>query len=258
MASITTWTRLEPFIRTEDMQSALQARIYDPLWMLTRQWQTGEFQGEDTGSPIVARLRGESAQLTRYLPGPTPATPAAGQPYNPRRQPLEPLIEREAVRPRPDTVASLVQAAEAGLHFLRLAGQAYRARLVRAYPMPVLTAQQLAQADDDSLRFLHMMAGRVPDGARMFAAWRQGTFLSSANFTATELPAVQQAANTWAQWYVSLFTEPADDDPHGVAARTHGIQPGGGSAGGQSGIAAGAGRNGADSAGVLRRASRLV
>ena len=34
MASITTWTRLEPFVRTEDMQSALQARIYDPLWML--------------------------------------------------------------------------------------------------------------------------------------------------------------------------------------------------------------------------------
>ena len=213
MASITTWTRLEPFIRTEDMQSALQARIYDPLWMLARQWQTGEFQGEDTGSPIVAHLRGESAQLTRYLPGLTPATPPAGQPYNPRRQPLEPLIEREAVRSRPGTVASLVQAAEAGLHFLRLAGQTYRARLVRAYPMPVLTAQQLVQADDDSLRFLHMMAGRVPDGARMFAALRQGTFLTSANFTATELPAVQQAANTWAQWYVSLFTEPADDAP---------------------------------------------
>ena len=72
MASITTWTRLKPLVPTEDMQSALQARIYDPLWMLARQWQTGEFQGEDTGSPIVAHLRGESAQLTRYLPGLTP------------------------------------------------------------------------------------------------------------------------------------------------------------------------------------------
>ena len=106
MASITSWTRLEPFVRTENMQSALQARIYDPLWMLTRQWQTGEFQGEDTGSPIVARLRGESAQLTRYLPGLTLTTPPAGQPYNPRRQPLEPLIEREAVRSRPGSFPS--------------------------------------------------------------------------------------------------------------------------------------------------------
>ena len=126
----------------------------------------------------------QRAQLTRYLPGRPPATLPAGQPYNPRLQQLEPLIEREPVRPRPGAIAGLVQSAEAGLHFLRLAGQTYRDRLVRTYPMPTLTPQQQAQADSDSLQFLRMMAGRVPDGTRMFTAWRQGTLVTTPLFTA--------------------------------------------------------------------------
>ena len=28
----------------------------DPLWMLTRQWQFGEFRGEDAASPVTARI----------------------------------------------------------------------------------------------------------------------------------------------------------------------------------------------------------
>ena len=54
MSSITTWMRLEPGSRTGDMSSGLQARIYDPLWLLARQWQVGEFQGEDNGSPATS------------------------------------------------------------------------------------------------------------------------------------------------------------------------------------------------------------
>ena len=56
MPSITSWMRLEPLSRNAEMNSSLQARIYDPLWMLARQWQLGEFQGEDNGSPVMARF----------------------------------------------------------------------------------------------------------------------------------------------------------------------------------------------------------
>ena len=57
MASITSWMRLQPLSRNAEMKTSLQARIYDPLWLLARQWQLGEFQGEDNGSPIMARWR---------------------------------------------------------------------------------------------------------------------------------------------------------------------------------------------------------
>ncbi len=69
MPSITSWMRLEPVSRNVEMKTSLQARIYDPLWLLARQWQLGEFQGEDNGSPIMASWRGEGARLTRYQSG---------------------------------------------------------------------------------------------------------------------------------------------------------------------------------------------
>lgn len=69
MPSITTWTRLEPHCRREDMRDSLQARVRDPLWLLARQWQFGEYRGADTGSPVIARYRGEASQLNRYVEG---------------------------------------------------------------------------------------------------------------------------------------------------------------------------------------------
>ena len=44
---------LVPIARTTDEDAtSLAMRIADPLWMLGRQWQFGEFKGEDNGSPI--------------------------------------------------------------------------------------------------------------------------------------------------------------------------------------------------------------
>ena len=55
--SHTTWSRLEPLATNDDVTESLQARIADPLWMLARQWQFNELQGEDAGSPIGAALQ---------------------------------------------------------------------------------------------------------------------------------------------------------------------------------------------------------
>ena len=38
----------------------------DPLWMLTRQWQMGEFHGDDAGSPIFTKVRLETTRLRKY------------------------------------------------------------------------------------------------------------------------------------------------------------------------------------------------
>src|SRR5688572_26762524 len=60
------WNRLEPRARKQDFDDVLKCAIHDPLWMLTRQWQFGEFQGEDTGSAIFAKIKMQSTQITRY------------------------------------------------------------------------------------------------------------------------------------------------------------------------------------------------
>ena len=38
--------------RNNDYNKALSMQPFDPLWMLTRQWQYGRFQGNDCGTPI--------------------------------------------------------------------------------------------------------------------------------------------------------------------------------------------------------------
>ena len=56
MKSITYWSRLEPRPRGREVLESLQARVRDPLWFLTRQFQMGEFQGEDAAAPAYMQV----------------------------------------------------------------------------------------------------------------------------------------------------------------------------------------------------------
>ena len=67
--SITTWNRLEARPRTTSFDRALRVEVRDPLWMLTKQWQMGEFRGSDAGSPVSAKLQIDTTRLTQYRPG---------------------------------------------------------------------------------------------------------------------------------------------------------------------------------------------
>lgn len=64
-------TRLEPQSATGDPATGLQAQVWDPLWMLGRQWQLGEFVGEDTGTPLTVRIQASVEPLVAWHPGRT-------------------------------------------------------------------------------------------------------------------------------------------------------------------------------------------
>jgi hypothetical protein len=93
-AAITSWTRLEPQPRDASLATSLQAQIRDPLWLLTRQWQVGEFGGDDAGSPVQAVLGVETQAITGYRPGPPGG---AVVPFD-QTLPLEVHVEREPAR----------------------------------------------------------------------------------------------------------------------------------------------------------------
>jgi hypothetical protein len=63
------WNRIEGRPRTVDFGRALRVEVRDALWMLTRQWQAGEFRAEDGGSPVFARTQVDTTRLTRYQAG---------------------------------------------------------------------------------------------------------------------------------------------------------------------------------------------
>src|ERR1700742_4805777 len=105
------WSRLEPHPRDGSLQRSLQGQVRDPAWFLARQWQTGELEGDDAGSPVQALLEVQSVPLTGYAPG---ADGAGLVPYDPL-MPLEPHIERVPVTLNVRGAAQLGRFAEAAL-----------------------------------------------------------------------------------------------------------------------------------------------
>src|SRR6476469_9440529 len=91
LPQITLWNRLEGRPRADKFDRALRAEVRDALWMLTRQWQTGELQGGDAGSPILAKLRMETTEVRKYRPAAGAVEPFDGT------VPLEAQVERRPV-----------------------------------------------------------------------------------------------------------------------------------------------------------------
>jgi len=206
MPSVTIWNRIEPRCRATGLEPGLEARVHDPLWLLARQWQVGEFAGRDTGSPVSVELQSTSAPFDRYAIG-----TGMGQAYD-NRLPIETLIERETVRPA-SGADDLRQAAEAGLYFLRLLDAAQLSGLRPAY----LTQYPLARQDGpdaDAQSFSAIVAGRVVDGIKMYAdLLGAGTQLPAAPAIApADHDAVLGITRSWMVWYASLFSEPGGTD----------------------------------------------
>jgi hypothetical protein len=78
--------RLEPDPHQRDLARGWAAELGDPVWLLGRQWQMGEHQGEDASSPVTVEL----------APQATPIGPAAGQDnLDPATLPAQAIIESE-------------------------------------------------------------------------------------------------------------------------------------------------------------------
>lgn len=221
MPSITTWNRLEPRTRTTETTPGDAACVHDPLWLLARQWQVGEFQGEDGGSPILARWRARTAAVTRFHPGvPAPGSEQSGTRFDARATPLETLVERRpaslpaADEPGPN---GLRRAVESGQRFLRMLALAptsgdYRAAFLEAYVVRPLGSEQRAALDAPSRAYLDLVTGRALDGRRLRAALapEAGSFQldPSIDIRSADLAEVEKVCRTWLAWSDDLVSGP--------------------------------------------------
>src|SRR5262249_35106284 len=107
--------RLEANYRTPGrVADGLAARVHDPLWMFTRQWQFGEFAAQDAPSPAIRTLKGSSKKINAWRPVAEPGQPAAAwTPYNSAEIPLDVVVESE---PMPAKLELRIRA-EGGAHF---------------------------------------------------------------------------------------------------------------------------------------------
>ncbi len=186
--------------------------MHDPLWLLARQWQVGEFQGEDAGTPIVARWRARVAPMTRFVAGPIPINTQLDAPrFDAGSLPLETLVERQVV-----AEDGLRRAVEDGLHFLRLLGLQHVATdpgpaFVSAYPVPELSDEQRAVLDPETRAYAELVGGRALDGRRLRTALGDPAsphLDPSLGIDPGDRAEVVEAYRAWVTWQDTLFSEP--------------------------------------------------
>jgi hypothetical protein len=89
--------RYESLSRGHGIEEGLAARLHDPLWLLGRQWQFGEFRHENAASPAWVEVSTEVHILDEWRT----AKGDSWQPFNPRTAPLERLVEEHGGGPTP-------------------------------------------------------------------------------------------------------------------------------------------------------------
>jgi len=239
MADRTVWSRLEPRPRKDEMTDALRAPIRDPLWLLSRQWQVSEFQGEDAGSPVQVDIDIAEDRLTRvYLQGGGRGAP--GQPAGPFDYgggPLESIVEREAIMTDGDVLTEEGEAddgpplrhrVEAGQQFLRtLAAAGYGEYSAADFPEKLQLDVPDQPLESSDRRFVELVRDRSLDGTAIARAIRsavgniddivagEADSWSGLNSGDLPLPSTGSRNGTFDDctedfygWYVNLYDEP--------------------------------------------------
>jgi hypothetical protein len=196
------WNRLEGRPRSADFERSLRAEVRDPLWFLTRQWQFGEFEGDDAGSPIDARIAYETGPLDGYRSG------ADILPYD-GKTPLEARVEGEAV---PFDLMLHMQAARVFERLLADRGRG--ARLHDYVGLFVLDYDAGVAGEGTSEARAMFDAGQsfLFDAAQLIAAVRDGSHATRiagfTGLTATESAQLVEAGQLLVSWYERTYTQP--------------------------------------------------
>jgi hypothetical protein len=167
LPTVVSWNRLEPRPRTSDFERSLRAEVRDPLWMLARQWQMGELNGEDGGSPVFAKVQVKTSSLTKFKDG--KGTIRAFD----NSAPIEAQVEQ---LPDDQTLASKIRAGNYWLKMLKNSAlsdvtgyqNAFRDQYKIELPVENSSSAQIF-AHKRSHQWYLASAGRSMDGLKLFS-----------------------------------------------------------------------------------------
>lgn len=207
--SITAYNRLEPRPRSQNFERSLRAEIRDPLWMLTRQWQMGEFEAEDTGSAIDARLLTRQINVDRIS-----FDNSDGHSYK-DEIPMETFVERENIAfAENDFARTFGLRVKMGQYFLKLHSPAMRTKYRTAY-LEHFGIEENRESDFrgqiDGLNLYVSTKARTIDGGKIYNAVKNNSFLTVAGIESADEVEINDILNLFTVWFSRQYSLPSDE-----------------------------------------------
>ena len=209
-ASITAYNRLEVSPRTVDFDRSLRAEVRDGLWMLTRQWQFGEFKGEDAATAVTTQIEAEHTVIDRIGLAGNNAFP-----YE-TRVPLETIVESENIPPGVFLVVQM------GRYFLKLMrGSSLPAfthdlqLLLDRYPLDYTPDEN----DREGKQLLLSVQGKIFDGFLLYAdiITAEGTSTVFGNWAEnaglSDPVKLIELSELFRNWYDRNYARPKENTP---------------------------------------------
>ena len=208
------WNRLEGRPRTHNFDRAMRAEVRDALWMLTKQWQMGEFQGDDAGSPVFAKIHISSSQLTHYQAATHPV-----QTYE-KNIPMEVKVEQKKIPfNRINKKISIDIRLQMGRYWLKLIkskGLLYEMEFINAYPfdLPALSrSEDHIYAHPEVRKTYSGISRRCMDGYTFYEALEAGQSASESVINVDpDMTALNNLGSGFMQWYATQFYQPDDEN----------------------------------------------
>jgi hypothetical protein len=215
--TVTVWNRLEGRPRSADFSRSLRAEVRDAHWLLSRQWQMGEFAADDAGSPVATKLHVATSALDGFRPGAAAAGPLPGT------VPLDAAVERRRVPLQVDgTPLALDLRLALGRRWLALVApigayaEAFRTRYAFTLPDPDDPADAGICAHPQAWAARAAVAGRALDGGALYAHLTADpanrAYDGVAGIDHNDHHALDDAAGAFLAWFADLILQPPADD----------------------------------------------
>jgi hypothetical protein len=209
--SITAYNRLESRPRSQNFERSLRAEVRDALWMLTRQWQMGEFEAEDAGSAIDARVMTRQVQLDRVSRNFTD-----GENYS-DEIPMEALVEREPLTFGTDDLnRTYGLRLKMGQYFLKLHSAALRTKYLSKYFQKFAFHQNRENDFNGQPTGLNLYLAtklRSIDGGEIYKAIRNNSFISEINPDPADNAEIVEISTRFSIWFQRQYNQPSEMAP---------------------------------------------
>ena len=211
------WNRLEGRPRTHNFDRAFKAEVRDALWMLTKQWQMGEFKGDDAGSPVFAKVHIATSQLNKYK-----ASNQQVQTFE-DSVPLEAKVEQKKIPfLREGKELSIDIRLEMGRYWLKLIKKDYFnyiSKFIKEYTFQLPIKDKTTDyiyAHKDVWQQYAAISGRCMDGYKLYGYLKSPpTHKVSDNISLaisnSDKTGIDKMGEVFCKWFETLYYQPIEE-----------------------------------------------